>query len=472
VPKRFPTRAILAALLLWRAGIAAADEAVQGADAALVRPSILFNRWQEDWSVLADPRVPREPLDSLKYIALSADDPTIYLSLGAGLRERFEANNAASFGIAPNASQDYDISRLEVFSDLRLGPQFQFFTELQSDYAFGKEMLTPVDQDRLDLEQAFILLTEPLDEGTFKLRLGRQQFAFDLQRFVSGRDGPNVRLSFDAAWVEFERGQWKYISFYSQPVQDRDLRPFDDYSNNQITFSGFRVERKLASSVSVSAYYARFKQDGARYLTVSGNDRRDIFDLHITGAKEAVDWDIEAMNQTGRIGSDDIEAWAVGSVVGRTMTEVTWSPRLGIQFDAASGNRNPGDNQLNTFNPLFPNGVYVTLAGYTGYVNFIHLKPSLTVHPSHDLTLMSAIGLQWRETTADAVYVQPNIAVPDTAGRPGKYTGTYGQFRADYLLDSHISLALEVVRFTIAEAIRDAGGHDSDYVGAECKFGW
>jgi Alginate export len=472
VPKRFTTRAILAGLLLSRAGIAAADEAEQGADAAPLRPSILFNRWQEDWSVLADPRVQREPLDSLKYIPLSADYPSIYLSLGANLRERFEANDAATFGIAPNTNQDYDISRLEVFSDLRLGPQFQFFTELQSDYAFGKEMLTPVDQDRLDLEQAFILLTEPLDEGTFKVRLGRQQFAFDLQRFVSSRDGPNVRLSFDAAWVEFERGQWKYVSFYSQPVQDRDLRPFDDYSNNQLTFSGFRVERKLASSVSVSAYYARFKQDGARYLTVSGNDRRDIFDLHITGAKETVDWDIEAMNQTGRIGNDGIEAWAVGSVVGHTMTEVTWSPRLGIQVDAASGNKNPGDNQLNTFNPLFPNGVYVTLAGYTGYVNFIHLKPSLTVHPSPGLTLMTAIGAQWRETTADAVYVQPNIAVPDTAGRPGKYTGTYGQLRADYLLDSHISLALEVVHFTIAESIRDAGGHDSDYVGAEFKFGW
>jgi hypothetical protein len=472
VSKRFLTRAILAGLLLSRAGIAATDEAEQGADEAPVRPSILFNRWQEDWSVLADPRVPREALDSLKYIPLSVDDPQMYLSLGAGLRERFEANDAASFGVAPNTNQDYDISRLEVLADLRFGPQFQFFTELQSDYAFGKEMLTPVDQDRLDLEQAFILLTEPLDGGTFRFRLGRQQFAFDLQRFVSSRDGPNVRLSFDAAWAEFERGPWKYISFYSQPVQDRDLRPFDDYSNNQLTFSGFRVERKLADSASVSAYYARFKQDGARYLSVSGNERRDILDLHFTGTKGPVDWDVEAMNQTGRIGSDDIEAWAVGSLVGYTMTEVTWLPRLGIQVDAASGNKNPANNQLNTFNPLFPNGVYVTLAGYTGYVNFIHLKPSVTMHPNTRLTLMTAIAMQWRETTADAVYVQPNIAIPDTAGRPGKYTGTYGQFRADYLFNSHVSLALEVVHFTIAESIRDAGGHDSDYGGAEFKFGW
>jgi hypothetical protein len=27
------------------------------------RPAILFNRWQEDWFVLADPRLPRQPFD-------------------------------------------------------------------------------------------------------------------------------------------------------------------------------------------------------------------------------------------------------------------------------------------------------------------------------------------------------------------------------------------------------------------------
>src|ERR1700758_3090647 len=57
------------------------------------RPVVMFNRWQEDWSVLANPCVPREPLDGLKYIPLGAD-PSSYLSLGANLRERVESNNA------------------------------------------------------------------------------------------------------------------------------------------------------------------------------------------------------------------------------------------------------------------------------------------------------------------------------------------------------------------------------------------
>src|SRR5882757_8848322 len=84
------------------------------------RPSIMFNRWQEDWSVLADPRVPREPFDGLKYIPLSPDDPKTYLSFGAGLRERFEANDAPSFGIGHNRNNDYLISRMETHADLRI----------------------------------------------------------------------------------------------------------------------------------------------------------------------------------------------------------------------------------------------------------------------------------------------------------------------------------------------------------------
>ena len=186
------------------------------------RPAILFNRWQEDWSVLADPRIAKEPYDALKYIPLSVDDPKTYLSFGADIRERFETNDAVGFGIRPNRSADYVISRTELHADLRVASQLQVFAQFQSDFAPWKSMLTPVDRDRLDLEQGFVALVEPLENGTLKLRLGRQQFAFDLQRFVSVRDGPNIRQSYDAAWADYERGPWRFITFYSQPVQARD----------------------------------------------------------------------------------------------------------------------------------------------------------------------------------------------------------------------------------------------------------
>jgi Alginate export len=219
------------------------------------RPAILFNRWQEDWSVLADPRVPRQPFDEFKYIPLSATDPYTYLSFGADTRERFEANNAANFGTGSNVGQYYVITRNEFHADLRIANQIQAFVQFQPDYAPWKTMLTPVDRDKLDLEQAFIALVQPLGGGTLKLRAGRQQFAFDLQRFVSVRDGPNVRQSYDAGWADYENGPWRFITFYSLPVQVRDNTIFDDYSSvTKQTFGGVRMERKLSDTININAY--------------------------------------------------------------------------------------------------------------------------------------------------------------------------------------------------------------------------
>jgi hypothetical protein len=65
-----------------------------------------------------------------------------------------------------------------------------------------------------------------------------------------------------------------------------------------------------------------------------------------------------------------------------------------------------------------------------------------------------------------------HIPVAGTVGRPNRYTGTYGQIRGEYILSSHLSLALEALHFAIADAIRGAGGHDGNYVGVEFKYGW
>ena len=103
---------------------------------------------------------------------------------------------------------------------------------------------------------------------------------------------------------------------------------------------------------------------------------------------------------------------------------------------------------------------------------FDDLKPSLTLHPAPTLTLMLAAAGQWRETTADAVYTMPNIPLAGTAGRPGAYTGTYGQFRVDWQVSEHYAAAIEAVHFAVREAIAAPGGHDSDHLGVELRYGW
>jgi hypothetical protein len=466
---------LIAALvtLAFHAGLVKAQDDGGTTDSpAPQRPTISFQRWQENWSALADPSLRTEPLDELKYIPLMPDDPTSYVSFGANLRERFESEDVNSFGIGGTQVDDYVIQRFEVFADIHPDEHWQIFTELQDDRAFGKTVITPVDEDPLDLEQAFVAYTNSLGGGDLKIRVGRQEMAFDLQRFVSARDGPNVRQAFDAIWLDWEKGRWRFITFWSHPVIDRHEHPFDDFSSSQYQFGGFRVELKDVGPGKLSTYYARLDQDNAHYLFANGDERRNICDIRYTGDIGGFDWDLEGMSQSGRVGQKNARGWALGSLAGYTFQGAPWQPRVGIQIDAASGNRRPDSSTLGTFNPLFPNGYYVNLSGGTGYTNFIHVKPSLTVHPTSRLALLAAIGLQWRESTSDAIYTQPNIPLPGTAGQPGAWSSAYGQVRADWALSEHWAGALEAVHYQVGDVIRQAGGHDSNYLGVELRFGW
>ncbi len=464
--------AAVAGLLLADAGAAQAQVVADAAGTCTAkRPIPSFNRWQESWGALANPCLPRKPLDALKYVPLGSD-PAWYLSLGANLRERFELNDTPLFGLGAQHADSWLIQRAQVHADARFGEHVQAFVQLEDARAYGKNAVSPVDRNPLDVEQAFVAYVGQLGPGTVKARIGRQEMAFDLQRFIAARDGPNVRQAFDALWGDYEVGAWRFIAYLTRPVQYRDVDAFDDTSNRHLKFGGLRVERSGVGPGDLSAYWSRYERDGASFPDAKGNERRDVFDARYAGKVAPFDWDVEAMGQTGQVGASTIGAWAFGALGGYTFATLPGAPRFGLQVDGASGDRHPGDGHVGTFNPLFPNGYYFTLAGYTGYSNLIHVKPSLTFKLTPKLTLLTALGFQWRDTTQDAVYGQGMATVPGTAGKGTLWTGMYAQVRADWLVNDNVALALEAVHFEVGDSLRALGARNADYVGVEAKLGW
>jgi hypothetical protein len=86
--------------------------------------------------------------------------------------------------------------------------------------------------------------------------------------------------------------------------------------------------------------------------------------------------------------------------------------------------------------------------------------------------MLTALGMLWRQTTRDAIYMQPDRPLPGSVGEPGKRSATYVQFRADWTLTRSFALALEADHYDVAESIRHIGGHDSNYLGVEMRWGW
>lgn len=452
-------------------GLASATQTTAQPD--VPRPLPQANRWQEDWSAYGRSGKCGAAADRLKCIALPALGEQAFLSLGLNLRERWESADAARFGAGGQAADSWLLQRLQVHADLRLDARWRAFVQIEDVRSFGKRAPGPADRNPLDLRLAFLAYVRPLADGWLKLRAGRQDFAFDLQRFASLRDGPNVRQSFDALWADVEHARWRLIAFASQPVQYRADSSFDDRSGPRLRFHMLRAERQLAGGNELSAFHAWYAEDGAGWADVSGDERRRVTDLRYAGKRGGWDWDLEAMSQHGRIADARIRAWAAGARLGYTFADSPLQPRVGLQLDTASGDRHRGDDQVETFNPLFPNGgYYFTLAGYTGYANLLHLRPSLSLRPQAPLKLSLSYGLQWRQSRADAVYLQPAVPLRGTASAASRWTGAYTQARGDWVLSPQQSFAIEAVHFRAGETVRAAGGRDADYLGVEYRWAW
>ena len=417
----------------------------------------MFNRWQENWSALANPCVPKRPFDSLKYIPLFGN-PDAYISLGVVLRERLEMNDAPLFGLGSGHDDTYLLQRLEVHADVRLGPHVQIFTQFEDARPFGKDNVTPVDKNPLDLRQAFVAITEPLGPGTVKFRVGRQEMAFDLQRFISVRDGPNVRQAFDAIWADYETGPWRWIAYATQPVQYRDNTDFDDVSNRDLTFSGVRVERKGVGPGDLSAYYSRYNRSNAHFLDATGDEHRDVFDARYAGNVDHIDWDVEAMYQSGHVGSKTIGAWAVGSLAGYTLASVPWTPRLGIQVDAASGDTPSGRRPHRHVQSVVSERLLLRARG---------------LYRLYEPDSRQAVADRQAEQQADAarrrgpamardhrgrgVCSKASAVVPGTAGHGSRWTGFYTQLRADWAVSANLAAALEAVHFQVGTVAARSG---------------
>jgi len=119
------------------------------------------------------------------------------------VRERFELNDAPLFGIAGNKSDSYLLDRpsgTSTFAECALAD----FVEFEDVRAPAKDVITPVDENPLDLRLAFITYVDSILGRHVEGPRGAAGDGVRSATFVSVRDGPNVRQAYDAAWLDWE----------------------------------------------------------------------------------------------------------------------------------------------------------------------------------------------------------------------------------------------------------------------------
>ena len=117
------------------------------------------------------------------------------------------------------------------------------------------------------------------------------------------------------------------------------------------------------------------------------------------------DYNGEFAGQWGRWAGDTIQAWMVTAESGYSFTELPWTPRIGVGFDYASGDKDPTDGAHQTFNQLFPLGhAFLGWLDAVARQNIYDARVHLTAKPHKSLTAHAVLHNFWLAEDRDALY--------------------------------------------------------------------
>ena len=419
------------------------------------RPPLTPVPTEGDWLFLRDPAKRVDWWDRLKYIPLGHSE-NMYLSLGGEYRGEYERSDSTAFGAGPQDTKGYYLQRFLPHLDLHLGRHFRLFSEFQFDDVFGRNggPRPGIDRDWAAVHQTFAEFGTELDaQDGARLRMGRQELSFGTGRLVDNNEGVNVKSSFDGARLIWKRRVWQVNLFAMKPVQ---INPgvFDDSPNFRQSFWGVYATVPLFfHETKADLYYLGLDTKRASYFSGMGSESRNSFGVRIfnrqpgTLPSPGLDYNWEAVYQGGSFAGENIRAWTTATETGYTWhTPIQF--RLALRADAASGDGNPSDRTLGTFNPLFPRGAYfgpklVLIAPS----NIYDLHPVLFLHPRRNVTVSVEGVWFWRQNLHDGVYGFGGLLLRPGIAAQASFIGTQTNLEIRWAFTPHLTIALNPAAF-------------------------
>lgn len=434
---------------------ALAATAAAPAIAADDQPRLL--RWTEDYSSL---RVKPRPFPaSLKFIPLS-DDEDIYLTLGGEVRTRIEAYDHPAFGLGAGGAFASWQSRALIHADVHAGADRRLFVQLGASDERGREPgERAFDESALDVQLLFADIGTP---ETFQVRVGRQEIAFSGGRNAAVRDATNIRRAFDGIKLGVAREDYAIDAFVTSVVKNED-GAFDDSPNDDEQFWGVyaTTQTELVRDANLDVFYLARRREAALFVEGTGEETRHMIGTRLAMTRGPYDLDAQAAIQFGRFGDGDISAWHLVADAGYTPEDTDLSPRFSVRLELASGDGTNGDGDLGTYDPLYPNGTYVTDASLLLPGNSVDLQPAVSITPMKGVKLTGGIDLFWRMSNDDGVY-QPSGLLAG-AGGSGSFVSAQPFVRATWRPSPRIEVSAALSHATAGEVIDSAGGEAVTY---------
>jgi len=321
--------------------------------------------------------------------------------------------------------------------------------ELQDSRAWLDDSGTPLgtdDVNTLEPLQAYVGWRHKSDSATIAVKAGRFTLDIGSRRFVARNRFRNTLNAFTGIHLDWQ-ANWHWQAYYTLPVQ-RQPNNRDALDNNEtewdqdfskVRFWGMHGAGKTGTD-NLEIFMFALQEADQRNL---GTSEQNFYTIGGRWLRAPVtqqwDYEVEAAYQFGESRNSaaptdtidlDHRASFVHAHLGYQYAD-TWRSRIAVQFDYASGDKNPNDEQNNRF-----------------------------------VTLFGARRFEFGPTGIYGPFIRGNLVTPGIRWEfaPNENMQAFFGYRVVWLDEAKDGLT--------AAGLRDIGGNSGDFVGQQLETRW
>ena len=385
------------------------------------------------------------------------------ISFGGQLRSQFETTNIEAYTSIPTRRGKDSVSlRSRLWMKAKPAQGIDAYLQLQDSRVAGQEATVATNENLTDLHQGYLTVSDlfgkPVD-----LTVGRMELKYGDQRLVSPLDWSVVGRAWDGLLLRGRLDSVTVDGFFTNVKENSSAR-------RDQNFWGIYGTCKAVAAHEFDAYvlgrdYGNESQSMESRTTDKGNLADRTFGGRAKGKTGSADYSAEGAWQVGRKAGMPVRAWAGAATAGWTFPGDAGF-RVGGEYDYASGDKNPTDDRVNAFDPLFPFGH--ALQGYQdvfSWKNGHAFKLSASGSPLKGTTLFADWHYFRLDQAKDAWYNAGAAAIArDTTGMSDKEVGQELDLHMKTAVRGALKLWMGYSHFFASSFVKaKAGGKDRDW---------
>jgi len=410
-------------------------------------------RYDENYEFLKDSN--RNFYERLKFIPLN-EEKNFYLSFGGEARYEYVDFNNEDWGRLGIGRNNFLLQRYDLHADIHLGRTFRVFAQLRSALQDGRiNGPRGIDEDQFNVQNLFLDVNLwQKEDKKITIRAGRQELDYGSGRLISVREGPNARLYFTGGKIMYNSSRLS-VDAFAMMADTINTGVFDNKMSKQLNLWGAYSKIILPKSGNLDLYYLGIRRDESLFEEGAASERRHTIGTRFWKYGGGFIYNLEAAYQFGSFGSGNINAWTGSVDIGYMFENIKFKPTVNLRNDYISGDKNQGNGNLQTFNPLYPKGGYFGFSPQVGPVNLIDIHPYATMDLLSNLKMQVDVVLNWRYSTQDGVYRPSGMLNLRGSASDEKYIGTAYLANFTYSVNQYISVVSGIQYFKTGAFIND-----------------